>query len=298
MTTLAVVTVTYSPGASLDAFLDSLATATTHDHQVILADNGSTDGAPERAAERSGVTLLRTGGNLGYGRAANLGVAATDSEWVVVVNPDVVWTPGSLDVLLSAAQRWPRAASLGPLIRNADGSIYPSARVQPGLAAGVGHALLGWWRPDNRWSVAYRQVEDAPVERIAGWLSGSCLLLRRAAFDAVGGFDPAYFMYFEDVDLGDRLSDAGWLNVYVPAAEVVHVGAHATERSASAMQSAHHDSAWRYFAQRHPGPRWLVVRAVVRLGLQARLQLFLRSGGKAARTELGEQTPTIDERTP
>ena len=71
---------------------------------------------------------------------------------------------------------------------------------------------------------------DAPVERTAGWLSGSCLLLRRDAFDAVGGFDPGYFMYFEDVDLGDRLGDAGWHNVYVPAAVVSHVGGHATVR--------------------------------------------------------------------
>ena len=107
-------------------------------------------------------------------------------------------------------------ASLGPLIETADGDIYPSARALPSLGRGIGHALCGWWWPANPWTAAYRRERGAPAEGAVGWLSGSCLLLRRKAFDAVGGFDPAYFMYFEDVDLGDRLGRAGWQNVYVP----------------------------------------------------------------------------------
>ena len=70
----------------------------------------------------------------------------------------------------------------------------------------------------------------ASASASVGWLSGSCLLLRRAAFDAVGGFDARYFMYMEDVDLGDRLGKAGWLNVYVPSAEVLHDKGHSTGR--------------------------------------------------------------------
>ena len=109
--------------------------------------------------------------------------------------------------------------------------------------------------PANPWTRSYRQ-EGSVAERTAGWLSGSCVLLRREAWDSVDGFDPRYFMYFEDVDLGDRLGRAGWLNVYVPDAEVVHTGGHATERDAptsSRMLAEHHRSAYRFLADRYRG---------------------------------------------
>ncbi|MEO6503049.1 MAG: glycosyltransferase family 2 protein [Jatrophihabitantaceae bacterium] len=274
--------VTFSPGSSLTRFLDSLALATDREVEVLLADNGSSDGAPEAAAERPGVTLISTGGNLGYGGGVNAGVAATSADWVVAANPDVVWDPGSIDVLLAATARWPRAGALGPLIRQPDGQVYPSARALPTLGQGIGHAVFGWFWPGNPWSTRYRHEKQEPTERTAGWLSGSCLLLRREAFESVGGFDPAYFMYFEDVDLGERLADAGWLNVYVPEAAVTHTGAHATSKNPSAMTSAHHRSAWLYFSRHYPGLRWLPLRLVIRLGLAVREQLSLRIAGVSA----------------
>ena len=187
---------------------------------VVLADNGSTDGSVEAAAAATRRRRWsRPAATSATARAANIGVAHTDTEFVVVANPDVVWSPGSLDDAARGrriAGRGP--ASLGPLIQTPDGAIYPSARALPSLGRGIGHALFGWWWPANPWTAAYRRERGAPTEGAVGWLSGSCLLLRRKAFDAVGGFDPSYFMYFEDVDLGDRLGRAGWQNVYVPDA--------------------------------------------------------------------------------
>lgn len=288
---LAVVTVTYSPGDSLTAFLDSLEKATARPHVVVLADNGSVDGAPERAAERPGVELLRIGENVGYGTAANRAIAGLGHAygWVVVANPDVVWQPGSLDELIAAGERTPRAGALGPLIRDADGTVYPSARLVPSLGRGAGHAVFGTVWPANPWTTAYRQSEaegggDVPAERDAGWLSGSCLLLRRDAFDSVSGFDPRYFMYFEDVDLGERLGLAGWRNRYVPAAEVVHTGGHATTANAGVsarMLAEHHRSAYRFLADRHAGPAWAPLRLALRAGLGARSRLAVRSATRA-----------------
>jgi N-acetylglucosaminyl-diphospho-decaprenol L-rhamnosyltransferase len=278
---LAVVTVTYSPGETLDRFLDTLGKATTRQVEVVLSDNSSEDGAPERAAaERPGVRFLPTGGNFGYGGGANRGVAALgeDIGWVVVANPDVEWAPGSLDTLLDAADRWPRGGAFGPLIREPDGTVYPSARLLPSLGRGIGHASLGRLWPDNPWSRAYRQSDTTVTERTAGWLSGSCLLLRREAFDAVGGFDERYFMYFEDVDLGDRIAAAGWQNVYVPDAEVTHVGGASTKRVAAKMLAAHHSSAYRYLADRHKGPQWVPVLAGIKAALAVRLKLETRHG--------------------
>lgn len=275
---LAVVTVTYSPGKYLDQFLESLDSATDEKPLVIIADNGSTDGSPEAAAVKyPHARLFRTGANLGYGGAVNRAVAEIDDsvEFIAVVNPDVTWHPGALDGLLEAAERWPRAGALGPLIREPDGSRYPSARAVPNLTSGAGHALLGKIWAGNPWTQQYRQDNEAVTERTVGWLSGSCLLLRRAAFDSVNGFDSRYFMYMEDVDLGDRLGTAGWLNVYVPSVEVTHSKGHAAGRHPELMLPAHHASAYRFQADRHPHLWQAPLRWALRAGLAVRSKVVV-----------------------
>jgi N-acetylglucosaminyl-diphospho-decaprenol L-rhamnosyltransferase len=270
---VAVVTVTYSSGDHLQAFLASLSTATTESPQVVIADNGSTDDSLERARrDHPDVTILHTGANIGYGAAANRGVAEIDPavEFVIVANPDVEWTPGSIDELVSVARRHPRAGAVGPLIREPDGSVYPSARSVPDVVSGTGHALAGLVWKDNPWTASYRHLDEEISERPVGWLSGSCLLLRRVAFDSVNGFDSRYFMYMEDVDLGDRLGRAGWLNVYAPSAEIVHRKGHVAGADPEAMLPAHHRSAYRFQADRHPGRRWAPLRGALAAGLWVR----------------------------
>jgi len=282
---LIVVTVTYSPGPHLNRFLASLSHATDRAVTVIMADNGSTDGTPEEALEQyPNVRLLRTGANLGYGTAVNRAVddylkdeaAAPYSDFFIVANPDVQWGPRSIDILLDAAARWPRAGSLGPLIRDPDGSVYPSARHLPSLIRGGMHAVVGpLWR-SNPWTAAYRQARLVPSERSVGWLSGSCLLLRRVAFDEVAGFDERYFMYMEDVDLGDRLGRAGWQNVYVPSAEILHDKGHATGRDPARNLAAHHKSTYTFLADRY-GKWWQRPMLVMMRGaLQARSRMVVR----------------------
>ncbi|MEZ0054189.1 N-acetylglucosaminyl-diphospho-decaprenol L-rhamnosyltransferase [Mycobacterium sp. MAA66] len=287
---LVVVTVTYSPGPHLDRFLATLPHATDRPVTVVLADNGSTDGSPEEAAERyPGVRLLHTGGNFGYGTAANRGVAqyVHDGEFFIVANPDVQWGPGSIDALLEAAQRWPDAGALGPLIRDPDGTVYPSARHQPSLIRGGMHAVVGPFWKNNPWTAAYRQDRLEPSERPVGWLSGSCLLLRRAAFDQIGGFDERYFMYMEDVDLGDRLLRAGWQNVYVPNAEILHAKGHATGRDPARNLAAHHQSTYTFLADRHP--RWwqAPLRWTIKGALATRAVLVVRNSRRKQTKERG-----------
>lgn len=275
---LVVVTVTYSPGPHLERFLASLSLATERPVTVVVADNGSSDGAPEEAEQRyPNVRLLRNGANLGYGSAVNRGATAIPDdacpEFFVVANPDVQWGPRSIDVLLEAAGRWPQAGAVGPLIRDPDGGVYPSARHQPSLIRGGMHAVVGpFWRA-NPWTAAYRQDRQLPSERPVGWLSGACLLVRREAFQQVGGFDERYFMYMEDVDLGDRLGAAGWQNVYVPSAEVLHYKGHSTGRDPARNLAAHHRSTYTFLADRYPAAwqaplRWTIRGALaVRAGL-------------------------------
>jgi len=101
----------------------------------------------------------------------------------------------------------PRGA-LGPLVRDPDGSVYPSARHLPSLVRGSMHAVLGPFWKRNPWTTAYRQERFEPPN--GRWVAvGSCLLVRRSAFSQIGGFDERYFMYMEDVDLGDRSAKPG-----------------------------------------------------------------------------------------
>jgi GT2 family glycosyltransferase/glycosyltransferase involved in cell wall biosynthesis len=269
---LGVVVVTYSPGETLAGFLDSLATATTVPVQIVLADNGSTDGSVELAGRRPGVTVLDNGENLGFGGAANRGVAALDPDidLVLIANPDLQFDPGSVDELLAVVGGLPTAGAFGPAIRTPEGGLYPSARRLPSLLDGAGHAVLGWIWPANPWTRRYRAEDVRPGLRPAGWLSGACLLVRRSAFEQVGGFDERYFMYFEDIDLADRLGRAGWASMYVPAATVEHLGGHATVRNKSQMVGEHHRSAYRYLADRHAGPWRAPLRWSLRIGLAAR----------------------------
>lgn len=293
---LAVVTVTYSPGEHLQRFVTTLVAATDEKPQVILADNGSTDGAPEAAAEtHPHVRLLRTGANIGYGGAVNRAVAELDSEieFVVLANPDVEWGPQSIDTMLAAAQRWPRAGALGPLVREPDGSVYPSAREVPSLLSGAGHAILGTAWPANPWTRRYRQLNEVLTERPVGWLSGSCLLMRRAAFESVQGFDSRYFMYMEDVDLGDRLNKAGWLNIYVPTAEVTHAKGHAAGRHPELMLPAHHESAYRFQADRHPHWWQAPLRVALKAGLATRSRVAVRSALRRRGGDLREDGYTV-----
>jgi N-acetylglucosaminyl-diphospho-decaprenol L-rhamnosyltransferase len=162
------------------------------------------------------------------------------------------------------------------MIKEPSGAVYPSARLLPSIGRGAGHAVLGKVWANNPWTRSYRQSEAAITERPAGWLSGSCLLLRREAFDSVDGFDPRYFMYFEDVDLGDRLRRKGWLNVYVPTAEVMHIGGHSTSKASKRMLLEHHRSAYRYLADRHRGPAWAPLRVVLRAALAVRARIETR----------------------
>jgi N-acetylglucosaminyl-diphospho-decaprenol L-rhamnosyltransferase len=270
----AVVTVTYESGGVLPAFFRSLREAGATG-EIVVVDNASPNpGDLAEIVAEAGARLVSLADNRGYGAAANAGIATLDptTDLVVIANPDVEFAPGSLDVLAAAARARDDAASFGPLVLQSDGQPYPSARNLPSLRTGIGHALFGSVWPANPWTRSYRQ-SDQLAERDAGWLSGSCLLVRRSAFEDIGGFDEGYFMYFEDVDLGARFARAGWSNRYVPAAVVTHTGAHSTSRHRREMESAHHRSAYRYIATKY-SPWYLApLRLALRIGIGIRERL-------------------------
>jgi N-acetylglucosaminyl-diphospho-decaprenol L-rhamnosyltransferase len=290
-----VVVVTYRSGEVIGAFLDSVAKATSRHYEVVVVDNSATlDPGTSAAGRRGEVTLLRPGRNLGYGAGANRGAHGASARWLLIANPDVSFAPGSLDELLDAVDRWPRAGALGPAIVNPGGVLYPSARELPSLGRGIGHALLGWCWPTNPWTASYRREKADPAEGEAGWLSGACQMVRREAFEQVGGFDEAYFMFMEDVDLDRRLGLAGWRMVYVPAAVVEHLGGHSTRRRSRRMVIAHHRSLYRYLCRQYAAPAQAPLRLLLGVGLAARLAValvFARDSAGARATRSSDLLP-------
>lgn len=277
-----VVCVVYHPGDELDRFAASLRDATRQRVELVIVDNGDDHTVAETVAARHGGQVVVPGANVGYGSAANRGAAGGTAPWLVVANSDIEWGPGSLDGLVATGQEQPRAGSLGPMLLNTDGTTYPSARALPSLRQGTGHALFARVWPQNPWTRAYhaRQESVGGYLREAGWLSGACLLLRREAFEQVGGFDESYFMFFEDVDLGERLGRAGWENLYVPDVRVTHVGGTSWRERPAPMIRAHHASALRYLERRYGHWYQAPVRLALRAGLRVREARQLRAAAR------------------
>lgn len=278
---IAIVTVSYGSDVVLESFLDSVAGASSEPVTTVIADNKAGDAGNVRdLAARAGVGYIPVAGNPGYGSAVNRAVASLDRsvEWVLVTNPDVVLGSGSIDTLLQTAESDITIGSVGPRVFSAEGEVYPSARAVPSLRTGVGHALFVNLWTDNPWTRAYRRdAEEIDTRRDAGWLSGACLLVRRSAFEELGGFDDGYFMYFEDVDLGYRLGKAGYRNVYEPASVVTHTGAHSTTADSERMIRTHHESARRFLGKKYAGVLLWPIRAALRVGLWVRSTLIVRS---------------------
>lgn len=237
--------------------------------EVVVVDSGSSDGSYE-AAEAAAPSAIRVRlANVGFGRAANAGAAAVpDADVLVVANADTRFPSGAVRLMADFLERRPEVGIMGPLVRFPDGRLQLSARAFPSIAQAIGHALLGFWRPENRWTRAYRLTDwDHTTERAVDWVSGCCIAVRRAAFDEVDGFDPAYFMFVEDVDLCARMGAAGWKVVFSPVAEVVHAIGGSVSRRRFRMVVEHARSLDRFFGRRYATGWRRVYRLPIRVGL-------------------------------
>ena len=193
---------------------------------VIVVDNASRDGTPDLVRDAyPRVSLIRLGENAGWARAINL-AARTCADDLLLLNPDTVPRPGSLKALLVALAHHPRAGAVGPALLTPAGAMAAeSARAFPSLwrelMDKVG-AVRRW--PGRPVLGAYHVGRDV-TPRPVPVLSGAAMLVRRAAWDDVGGLDEGFWLYAADTDLCRRLWDAGWTCLYWPRARVVHFGA-------------------------------------------------------------------------
>jgi N-acetylglucosaminyl-diphospho-decaprenol L-rhamnosyltransferase len=259
--------------------------------ELVVVDNASTDGSIDRLVRaHPGVRVVQTGGNLGYARAANLGIAVTDAPVIAVLNPDTVLAPGVGAALTARFAGEPELGAAGPRLHNPDGTVYPSARRIPSLVDAVGHGLLFFvWR-DNPFTRRYRETGADPARpRDVDWLSGAAVWLRRHALDTVGGWDERYFMYVEDVDLCWRLRRAGWRVAYEPGGTVEHLLGVSTANRPYRMIAEHHRSLLRFASVRFTGLRRALLGPAAAF-LAARGALAMAHHGLAARNAVDRKS--------
>jgi hypothetical protein len=216
--------------------------------ETIVVDNASSDGSVEAArAAFPSVRVIASQENLGFSRANNVGLAEARAPYVLVLNSDAELRPGAVEALAAVLDTRPDVAVVGPRTLNADGSVQ--------VSFGPALTLLSELRQRRlvrgvrqRDPAVLREVEAAAlVEQEPAWVSASCLLARRTALDAIGGFDEGFFLYEEDVDLCVRLRAAGWSIVFTPTAEVLHHLGRSMERTPWRARLEYHRSHLRYY---------------------------------------------------
>jgi GT2 family glycosyltransferase len=268
------VVVTYDALPWIENCLDSLTGVAT-----VVVDNGSSDGTVDFVRERYPAVQLVESENRGLGAGWNTGLRETTSAWVLLLNADAWMTPGSLDRLVDFAETQPRAAVVGPRLRNPDRTLQRSVRGYPTVwRLATEYLFLRKLAPrSSALNAFYAGGFDHDEVRSVEVVMGACMLLRRQAIDEVGECDEDYFLFSEETDWCFRFHEAGWDVVFFPGAECVHV------RGASHSVRLYRENLRGHllFLSKHRGPR--VAEHARRL-----LLVSLRLRGFAFRGERGQ----------
>jgi N-acetylglucosaminyl-diphospho-decaprenol L-rhamnosyltransferase len=224
--------------------------------RVVVVDNASTDGSDDVAAAfGKTVRLVRNERNGGFAAAVNLGVALTghDDEFVMFLNPDSWLLPGAADHLAAVLTEHPDCAIAAPTMFDERGRPERNLRGDPTLLTGLFGRSSLFTRLFPRSSLARRNVRTDLAKNEAGalvdWVSGACMMVRRAAFQEMGGFDERFFLYWEDADLCRRLRELGHTIRYAPAAQVGHRAGTCSESAKVLSVRAFHRSVYIYYAR-------------------------------------------------
>ena len=274
---LSVAVVSYNTRDLLRACLMSLTARQTEGEaslEIIVADNGSADGSREMVrAEFPAVTLWETGENVGFGRANNAALQNARGRYFCLLNSDAEALPGALAQTVAYLDAHPEVGLVGGQL------LWPDGR--PQTSWGWDPTLAGVWEEQTFLrEIRARLLPPTPpvlgaegpkdVEQICG----AYMVLRREAWRQVGGFDPAYFMYNEDVDLNVRLRQAGWRIVFLPDVHITHhlgASSRADWQTRARMVSAYNQSRFYFFTRFHGVSAGRRLRAYCLLGAAIRL---------------------------
>ena len=297
MPEVSTIVVTYNALPWLELALESVPGT-----ELVVVDHGSTDGTLELVRERFPEAVVVEQENKGFGAGNNAGMRAASGRWYLLLNSDAWLAPGALDALVGFAESHPDAAVVGPRLRNTDGSLQRSVRGFPTVwRIATEYLFLRKLAPRSRaLNAFYAGGFDHDAAREAEFLMGSCLLVRREAVEAVGGFDERYFMFSEETDWCYRFREAGWKTWFFPGAEAVHVGGATTKQNWRPMFLEQVRGHLRFLAD-HRGEREAErARRLMLVALAVRGRIFRGERGaayrSAARWLASDRTPALLER--
>jgi GT2 family glycosyltransferase len=244
---LSIIIVSFNARADLERCLESLRAAPPAvAHEIIVVDNGSTDGSVDAARRFPGVRVIEAGANLGFARANNIGIRESTGVNLLLLNSDTVVSSGSIDRLLDELDRDSSVAVVGPRLVDGDGR----AELSFGRMIGPLNELR-----------QKRLARSAAVEQLTrrrqypDWVSGACLLVRRTDAEAAGGLDERFFMYTEDVDFCAAVRALGRRILFTPDVEVVHLRGRSAASAPAATRDHYRRSQIAFYEKHHP--RWV-----------------------------------------
>jgi N-acetylglucosaminyl-diphospho-decaprenol L-rhamnosyltransferase len=251
--TLSIVIVNYNARQHLEDCLESLTSSPPAiPHDIIVVDNASADGSVEAVrAGWPGIRLIEHSSNVGFAAGNNAGIRASDGMLILLLNNDTVVPPGAIDALVGRLLAHPDAAVAGPRLVDKAGRaelsfgpmISPLNEVRQKLTMKLQDLGVSYW------------IERATRrERYVDWVSGACLLVRRADAEQAGLLDERYFLYTEDVDFCAAIRRRGRRVLFTPAAEVVHLRGRSRSTAPKAMNAAYRRSHVAFYDKHHP--RW------------------------------------------
>jgi len=256
MAHLSVIIVTWNSQDYIRPCLDSLFSQ-GQDLEIITVDNGSPDSTLKILRDyETGIKIIENQSNLGFARAVNQGLKLASGDFILLLNPDTVLTPGALSTMTGFLTENPHIWALGPQLLNLDGSVQPSCRQFPDRLIML-YEFTGLSRlfPKNRtfgrWHMGYF---DHLTPALVDQPMGACLMIRKDVLEKVGLLDEENFpMFFNEVDWCLRISRAGGQLYFLPQAKVYHHHGVSTRRVKKAMIISSHQSMIRYFAKHYPG---------------------------------------------
>ena len=250
---LSIIIVSYNARADLERCLESLhASPPAAPHEIIVVDNASSDGSAAAARTWSKVRVIETGANLGFGRANNVGIRASAGEHLLMLNSDTIVPPGAIDRLIAELTRYPDVAVVGPRLVDGEGRAELSfgRMLGPWNEWRQKRLVRGHERRDPKISAFVDQLTRR--EQSPDWVSGACLLVRRADADAVGLFDERYQMYTEDVDFCAAIRARGRRIHFTPAVEIIHLRGRSAASAPAATREAYRRSRVAFYEKHHP----------------------------------------------
>lgn len=250
-TSVSVVVVSYSVRPLLRGCLASLREA----DEVVVVDNASSDGSAAMVRDEfPGVRLIPLAENRGFSAAVNIGARATTGSLILLLNPDAKVLPGGIDAMRRQMQRRPDAAAIGCRQVDDNGDFQLTIGPPPSLLLELVRMVVQRRLDGGDRRLARGLDRLLSRSRAVPWVAGSCLVVRREAFEGVGGFDERFFLFFEDIDFCLRLPAQGGRVYYVPSITVLHRrGRSAAEVPGLAARAYRESQLW--FWEKHRGPR-------------------------------------------